>query len=415
MSLVLILIFASVNILCSCSNDPAKKQGTNTALNVLCYSYLNHDLDKYNVRTFKIFKRKIEYNVTALEDYLEYEEKLINILLAKNDEVDIFAINNSSLLKKIVDGSYYVDLKRNADFSSLYEEMYPQIKELCTDNDKMFGYPVNADVGAKMFVFEDKLKSIGYSLEDIKTVDGFIKFCKDWEKKEGSYAFEGGMIYTSYYYNDYLIQAYDHETGSLILDTPEFRAILEECRNLYLNHVMFNTSVELKSEPWTQPVIASYGFGSIFPGKDNEYVLAPHPSLGAYSEGIPMSIYSVFYIVNPYSKHIDDAIKYLYGLADFNKLTDSTCHPLLYYNRDSYKGKIFAGYPSFYDDFTQDQLDNYSDILKNSKFKCRFEGLSELTELCRDYVTNGTITIDEVIAKGQDIIDMAQKEQFLDK
>lgn len=333
--------------------------------------------------------------------YQEWRDYLIKALLTRQTDIDIFYFDNSDTsTHKILEYHYFVDLSEDEELVSCFDDMYPEIKEWCSYGDEFFCMPYEIIYYMNMMVDPGQLESVGYTVEDMNTIDGLLDFCNAWSAKNRTDPIEGRPLYDLYIMN-YMAQNYDWSNGELDLDSPAFRSILTQCRDLCENEEIFNRPAGRSPETFTftAPIVFSM---SINPKRGLQYVPLSYPLLDGESSGMHRVVGIHAYAVNPSGKHREQAMKYMGLIA--NEAKRGIPSSLLY--------KDVAMYPD--EIYTQDRLDMVGSILPRMTADYLFPGFETASRPCYEYVITGAKTLDEAISEAQHILDTVRKEQYLD-
>lgn len=385
-----------------------RAMGEDGKLNILCYGFQRGEIvDAYEEAYASDDTIPLLNFITFEDDLSDMEElydQLIKSLLTKSPDIDLYCIASSQdIVPVILRNHYYVDLSRDDKLNAHFDAMYPEIRDWCTDGDEIFGFPFNVICQNHIMVNLDMMDTIGYSAGDIRTVDGLLDFCDAWRKAESSPPNDGFPIAPSKYYYNYILLNYDRSTGKLDLDTPEFRSILTQCRDLLAYEDLFQRSSGLMSDIDSDASPLYFECGCILSGNP-QYEPIVYPLLDAEEADAKRFSYITWLIINPYGRHVDQVMACLTALAGAVGKSDMYIPTPIYRN---------TGYYADQDLYSQERLDAAGEFLTHMDVGIVFPGFEEIMSLCNQYVYDGTKTLDEVIAEAQHTLDMMREEQYI--
>ena len=403
------IVLCCMAILCLFSTACSRRtMGEAGKLNVLCYSFQERELlDAY--WTARIDDDTIPelFFITPSEDFsdvMELYDMLLTSLLTKSPDVDLYCMSSyEENMPTILRNQYYVDLSEYDTLTGYFDDMYPEIKDWCTEGDALFGFPFYVNYTMHIMVNPDLMDTIGYSVDDIRTVDGLVDFCDTWEKEKTSPPNGGRPIAPTLYFGNYLLQHYDRDTGELDLDTPEFRATLTQCRDMLAYEDLFQRSFTAITDVDSDTSPLYFDCASIL-SRNPQYQPMPYPLLEAEAEDTKRYTEVWWLIANPYGKHVDQVVACLSALA--KSMGQTQLHTPIYRDADYY---------SYKDLYTQDRLDTTGEMISHMSVGTAFPRFNTIMSLCDEYVYEDTKTLDQVIEEAQHITDMMQREQFLDQ
>ena len=234
-------------------------------VNIMCYSDQAQMFSKLRLTAF-CYDNSIEepHYITEkdFEGLEEFNDVLYKTIMTQSPDIDIFFISNmDENARKIVADHYYVDLSQDEALRQSFDAMYPEIRDWSSHGDEIFGFPYDYFAYMTMMVDEAQTERAGYGKGDLRTIDDLLSFCGAWRDQFASPPVEGFTLIDRYYYN-YILQHYDHASGELNLDTPEFRAILSACRELPQREPILARPTEETiysfENTYTAPVLLSY-------------------------------------------------------------------------------------------------------------------------------------------------------------
>jgi len=399
---MVILVFAPT----ACAR---RGMGKPDCLNIFCFRYMTDDIQKAygKARTADDTMPMINF-ITPDRDFSDMNElydSLMKGFLTKSPDIDLFVISGTNQYAyDIIENHYYVDLGQDEALQSHFDAMYPDIQAWCSDGGEVFGFPYHILYNMHIMADDGMMASIGYHLEDIKTMDGFLDFCDTWDERIAAPPTAGYYQRALSYCENYLLLHYDRDTGDLNLDTPAFRSILSRCREL--------AQLEYFQEPYglitdvdsdTSPLY--FGTVNIIPRSHRQYVPIQYPLLKGEPAGTKRYASVYWLLVNPYSKHIDQAVRVVESYAGIAGNTELIVTPVY---RD----------PAYYDNterYSQENLDNIASFIGDSFAGILFPGYYEVLEILDAYITDDSMTLDQAIMQSQHVLDMVRKEQYIGK
>ena len=351
--------------------------------------------------------------ITPEEDYSnerELYDSLMTGFMKKSPDIDLFLVDSwDPYACEIIENQYYLDLSQDEKLMAYYDDMYPEIADWCSDGDAVFGFPFSVFYTMQIMADEEKMRSIGYTADDIATMDGLLRFCDEWRTQKSSPPYDGYYHSAIEYLRNYMLQYYDRQTGELDLDTPEFRDLLAQCREL-------NETQPFFQEPYgggnviTDVSPLYFGFITLLPEQYQQcrqYAPVPYPLLDGEPPDTKRYATVDWIMINPYSEHKDWALTCIEGLAKASGDMKVSISPI-YRDAGYYEGDGLAS-----DIFTQEGLDQVVPVLQDTFVGISFPGFREAVKRLDAYVTEGTKSMDEAIEEAQNILDMMRAEQYI--
>lgn len=342
-------------------------------------------------------------------DYADWYESVYTGLLARRDDIDIYWLRSSDdRAYKLLTDHYFVDLSRDEEMMRYFDAMYPEIRDWCTFGDEIFGFPVFINYAMGIQVNEGQIADAGYTMDDIRTMDGLLDFCDAWSVSRPNPPIEGAL-YLYEYVHDYILSHYDRATGELAFDTPEFRSILTQCRESRYFEYMPDSSEAFTLE--LDSPISVAGTPLVY---SQQYTPGYFPLLGGESPDTKRYVYIAWCVVNPSSKNKEQALRYMRLLAESGKY-DNWVNPILYRDTDFYTSAFLMGnsFNTFTDYYADEQFDLVEDYLDGFYVGYGFTGYRDVWAIFDEYVTEGNRTMDEAIAEAQDLLDTIRREQYI--
>ncbi|NLB91133.1 MAG: hypothetical protein GX786_07940, partial [Clostridiales bacterium] len=105
------------------------------------------------------------------------EDRFIQDMLTKSDEIDVYLLYSPNLLKQIKDKEYALDISQSLTLTKLIKEMYPPFQQAFMQGEKIFAFPKNT-----FFISSGYNKTTFDSL-DLPlptTYEEYLSFCIDW-------------------------------------------------------------------------------------------------------------------------------------------------------------------------------------------------------------------------------------------
>ena len=385
-----------------------RTMGEDDHINIFCFRYQIDDIQKaYGKARVADDSMPMINFVTPDQDFSNTQElydSLMKGFLTKSPDIDLFVINGQDQYAyEIIENHYYVDLSREESLLSHYDAMYPEIVDWCSHDGEIFGFPYHVFYYMQIMADEGKMRSVGFTVDDIGAMDGLLDFCAAWEDRNAVPPTAGYYQRALCYCENYLLLHYDRSTGEMNLDTSEFRSLLSQCKEL--------ADREFFQEPYgmvtdvdegTSPLY--FGVVHIIPQEHRQYIPIHYPLLEAEPQDTKRYASIYWFVINPYSDHIDQVMSVLEYYAQIAGGTDLIVTPIY---RD----------PAYYTDtglYSPENLDQAAPFISNSFVGLNFPGYHEVLAILDAYVTDGTKTLDEAVAEAQRVLDTVRQEQFLD-
>ncbi len=270
---------------------------------------------------------------------------------------------------------------------------------------------------AHMKVKEGALVETGYSVDDLNTFADVLKFSNDWAKTHGDKGAYVSMNETCpAILTSYLLSHYDYEMMFIDVDNSEFRDLLSSIKALMLNHGLGDIdSVGFSNIPHESlPIYIGqrepiYSHGRSYWG---EMSPVPLPLVDHETPG-KRSIDSSFYVINPYSDHIDVAMELMAQIGAMSKLPIAI-NDLLYQDMASYNEEGFgdASVPSMISFYDKEEIfKKMGRFWEQHELYFAFPGLNDLLGICDEYLKDA-VSLDEAIEKMEHIIDIVRRENL---
>jgi hypothetical protein len=394
---------------------------------------VDHDQDIVTVNvlvpeqsTLGIMKHKVQQalpegiRVQFLEANQKYAlevDELIYKLTAHSSEFDIFYIrSDQEFARNIIEKGFYVDLLQNDKISAFYDAMYSQIQKWCTYNNQMFGFPALVRPYAHLTAQENSLKQLGYSIDDLRTFSDVFRFSKEWEDKfqeTGVYWSPSETIATIL--RSYLLSHYDYDKMYIEVDNQNFRDFLEGLKDIRRNQDWVD--VDNVDNLYFDYFSVEIFIGNIFPvyvyktHGFNEMAPASMPLLDQETDG-RRAIDASFYIINPFSKHIDEALEAMVQIGEISKHAD--VRELLYKDMAFYSsGESTGVYGTPLNALYKEQrmYDRMGKYWQQHELYYAFPGMNDLLGICDEYLKDA-VSLDEAIEKMEHIIDIVRRESL---
>lgn len=409
---ILVWCLAIVSLfLTSCTRT---SKGDSDRLNVLCYSFETNDItNAYLIARDPYQSFKVPRFITPNEDFSNMDElydSLMTGFIKKSPDIDLFLIDSRDPHAcQIIENQYYTDLSQDESVMAYFDDMFPEIVDWCSDGDAVFGFPFHVFYNMQIMADEEKIRSVGYTLEDIAAVEGLQDFCDTWRTQRSSPSYDGHYRSAIEYCKNYMLLHFDRDTGELDLDAPEFRNLISQCREL-------NETQPFFQEPYGSGNVITdvsplyFGFSALIPQQNQQcgqYAPIPYPLLAGEPPDTKRYATVYWMMINPYSEHKDWAMRCIEGLAKSSGGNHLSISPIY---RDAEYYKEDGPVPST---FTQEMLDKAAPILQRTFVGISFPGYRETVKILDAYVTDGAKTMDEAIEEAQNILDLMRAEQYI--
>jgi len=403
------IVFLLLIVLPSC-----KRNTVSDELNVMCTPYEASVFDKLYLDTGRMKPNCIapDYNEASQNNW---HDDLITSLMTKNSGMDMYLIESTdSITYKIIKDQYYVDLAQYEDVSEYYDGMDPNIREWCMDENRIFGFPAVIYYPMHISANTSLINSIGYGVRDLESITGFLDFCTQWEDRTNTPLYDAfvstedttaHLMKVRFYYINYMYTQYDRINGTLDLNTPEFRRILEQCRELYLTEDLFKGTFYPYGFFCTNKILHTHSIPLFLNCVDiiqnnQDYRPISYPLVDGENNELNRYCHIRWLIVNPSGRHIEEAIEYLELWARYAKEKRLVAQSALY---------IPDGYPSV----SEERLRGIRDFLSQCYVGYGFPGDQEVFAILDAYVYDGAKTLDEAVAEAQDLLDTIRQEQYI--
>ena len=388
-------------------------KGDPDRLTVLCNEYQTQDItNAYLIARDPYQSFKVPNFITPAEDFSNEKElydSLMTGFMKKSPEIDLFMVDcRDPHAYEIIENQYYTDLSRDERLRTYFDDMYPEIADWCTDGDAVFGFPYYVFYGMQIMADEEKIRSIGYTVEDIATVEGLLDFCDQWRTEKSSPPYDGYYLSAAEYYRNYMLLHFDRDTGELDLTTPEFRSLLSQCRELNETQPIFQAATSGNSMSDISPLY--FGFSALIPQQNqrcSQYAPVSYPLLDGEPPDTKRYATVYWIMINPYSEHKDWAMRCIEGLARTSGDMAWAFSPIY---RDASYYETDSPVPAAY---TQEMLDQAAPVLQDTYVGISFPGYREAVKILNAYVTGGTKTMDEAVEEAQNILDLMRAEQYI--
>ena len=344
-----------------------------------------------------------EYDTVSMS---EWKDKRNLYLMSRSPDVDIYLLHSTDAdAYKIIQDCFYVDQGQDEEIAKCFNAMPPEIQAWCTRDGEVFGFPSEIDFPMHIFAEPNMIYDAGYRLTDIGTIDGFLDFCGRWTDGSVYAAAQtdksptGHLLKVRDYYLNYMYAHYNRADGSLNFDTPVFRHILTQCRELYLHEELF------KADPGDYFVVSEITNANaplflncfqILP-RNKDYRPVTYPKLEGEDTDAGRYVDICWLIVNPAGRHIEEAMAYMRRWA---KLLETEL--IIIHYDDSY-------------DVSMDRLNTIGSFLGEHDVAYGFPADQAVFDIFDRYVYDGSIELDEAIAEAQRIFDIARQEQYIGK
>lgn len=254
------------------------------------------------------------------ESVLAYDRFLYDIL-SGSDKYDIYMVSNmkgnSTGYKK---NHAYYDLSGSEILTGAVREMYDSVSASAWNGEELFGIPIDVD-GEVLCYNPDAYPE--YGADNYAEWDDVLDVIEE-EDRGRIYNLHSGRIIGGIL-NQYLMTYGKDQSGKYTFDTPEFKETLKLMKR---TAEMELPSAVSSSEHHYETVLAQdeiFGWVQL-----SEYVrnpIYPIAAPGIDGEEGKCQVYQMFAVVNPNSKHKEEAIRYLEYLCQTGRIQGN---PLLY-------------------------------------------------------------------------------------
>lgn len=354
--------------------------------------------------TFKNALSFMEYDLNIDIVNVPYEEtdKMLLRLMAGDDSFDFFYLPIFRV-REVIEQGYYVELSQYEEINALFSEMNSSVKVDLSYNDNIFGFPeggVNFDV---LPYDLDKLNSLDRNIEDIKTIDDLIQLDKDWiaaGNPSGSCVAISEYDFDAHYISMPIYSALNTDTRHIDFSSIDFETIIEK-RNILLNRNMIVQGTDIAKLKNKDTLIYKDKF-SLGSGTDYIFypsILSDQPNTSYYIIG--------FYMINPYSKNIDETIEFFIALGESLKDSSDWVYKSSY---SLYKDmELYTGNNESVD---KSQTELAEDFFDNGSMYFSFKEYRELSPIL-EMMKKDEISIEDGVAQMQKIIDLVSEEYTL--
>ena len=252
----------------------------------------------------------------------EPEERFISDMLNQNPDIDIYILHNLNLLNIIKNKGYYADLSISEEIKEKISRMYEPFKKAFTYDGKVAAFPHPWYVFFTTICYNtDLFHDLNLSVPT--TWNEYFDFCIEWKE---NYEDEYPNIYVNPFEHDLsfvsLLAQYDDEmtrNGEKVdYQSEMLRTVLEKylkVQQLYVNN-----------EGTGRPLFYDYDL-HVASDDSGEYYLLPLTFIkGSEPIYTPMEEDVYYFVVNPYSNHIQDAVDCIAAAKDITRMSDPSIY-----------------------------------------------------------------------------------------
>lgn len=250
----------------------------------------------------------------APTDFLSVQQAMIS----QDDSNDIYVLNAKLSYMHVVKKGYAAPMNGSAALLADVESFYPAIQQTLLRGGTLYGYP--SQVSTKNWsINETQWKNIGLG-EYPATMQEVIDYIKLWNEKYAEDHPEYSMFETaggfrsvvSFVIRQYILEN-EKEGETLNFDSQELRSVLSL---LWENRALFEEDTEGR-----MPLIMRYaqGYGSAYNDEDRAISFTPPAISDACKR--PVDVDMEIFVLNPKSKHMDEAIAFVEFFAKNRELT----------------------------------------------------------------------------------------------
>mgnify|MGYP000350864958 CR=1 FL=1 len=405
---LLLCLIVLLLVCTSCAGQPE-------AVNIMCYDYQEGMFRLiYNEETAHGHTlAPVAFHSLEMEDYTDYVEwhdAIFTGLLTGRDDMDIFLLNSTDdRAYKALKDHYYVDLSQDTELMEYFDAMYPQIREWCIFGSEIFGFPISVSHPMGILASEKRIQSVGYTMEDIMTMDGLVGFCHAWREHNPTPP-TSGTLYTRYYCDNYLMTHYDRDTGELDLGTPAFRTLMDQCREYMMDQDLpFDHDLSTYTVEMDKPL--AFYTDDPFVVREN-HIPGSYPLIEGEAPGTMRYAEVTYLVINPASKNKEQAFEYMRLAAEAVKY--HSWGDMLYRDKEFYKSFLLTkGRVTRDNCYSEEQFEIAGRFLEDAYVGYGFPGFSDVSRVLYRYIYGRDQTLDETIAEAQDLLDTIRQEQYI--
>lgn len=260
---------------------------------------------------------KLDYHQEGVLSY----DKFLTDVMSGSDKYDIYLVSNMMGDSTGYKANHaYCDLSESEILVGAVQGMYDSVSASAWNGEELFGLPLGVDGEVLCYNFAAYPQYGEETYENWETVLNLIES----EDKGKMYKLHVGGVLGNLF-NQYLAAYGDVETGEYSFDTPEFREVLKLMKRVAKMELPDSVASGGRTYGISLTEDEILGWPQL-----SEYVMDPNcpiaaPSIAGESGKCP--VYQMFAVVNPNSKHKEEAVDYLEYLCQTGRIEGN---PLLY-------------------------------------------------------------------------------------
>ncbi len=260
---------------------------------------------------------KLDYHQEGVLSY----DKFLTDVMSGSDKYDIYLVSNMMGDSTGYKANHaYYDLSESEILVGAVQGMYDSVSASAWNGEELFGLPLGVDGEVLCYNFAAYPQYGEETYENWETVLNLIES----EDKGKMYKLHVGRVLGNLF-NQYLAAYGDVETGEYSFDTPEFRVVLKLMKRVAKMELPDSVTSGGRTYGISLTEDEILGWPQL-----SEYVMDPNcpiaaPSIAGESGKCP--VYQMFAVVNPNSKHKEEAVDYLEYLCQTGRIEGN---PLLY-------------------------------------------------------------------------------------
>ena len=317
------------------------------------------------------------------------EEQFVQDMLLGNDNVDVYLLSDTNMLKTIRERGYYADLAVYDEIRDNVNRMYEPFRNAFSHDGKIYAYPHDTFIDSLTY-HKGVFAELGVSLPT--TYEEFLDFCltvqdeyEDLLTNVNIDPFVNGMdlLYLLTRYTDEQIRA-----GKIpVYQTEELERVLVkylELRESFENMEWFAGD--------SVPLFYSYDLGTLDDHSAQAYLPLTFEK-GAQALYVPLESAFSFYVLNPHGKHVKEAVELILSYENMGAFpADSTAEPI--------------ENPEY-----QKELEDMQEILEGLKYELSQQNDEETQEKLERMIETQKKSIKEYEVDGRWLISKEQLER----
>ncbi|NLB91327.1 MAG: carbohydrate ABC transporter substrate-binding protein [Clostridiales bacterium] len=250
------------------------------------------------------------------ENY-ESAQAIAQAIQGGETQVDIFFVSPGYMdFQNIMKKDYALDLSANQLISENVARFYPYIRQVVTNNEKIYGVPTSIGIYSSLSYHQENWKEAGFTEEDLpKTYMELLDFYKRWQEElqneHPDFVFSGEPIVKNnlvYRVVEEYISTYQKNGEVVTFDTPVFRNLINKIEELDIPKDWEDYPQDEMEELYQKKSLINFYGDSILSTNTSNI-----PLLLSIDENIEPAIqgHLTLAFVNPASANQEEAIAYL--------------------------------------------------------------------------------------------------------